>query len=121
MDLILLVGIIIGLTIFSIFNTFSNFTYEVKDGYIRIRWRALKYIPFRSIDVSISDIQEARPFVFEKDILAGARVWGKLFIKPGVVLVLKRRSIRYWFANRIYITPDNPNELITEIGQKNNR
>ncbi len=121
MDLILLVGIIIGLAIFSMFNTFSNFTYEVKDGYIRIRWKVLKYIPFRSIDIKISDIQETRPFVFEKDILAGARVWGKLFIKSGVVLVLKRRSIRYWFANRIYITPDNPDEFIAEISQKSNR
>ncbi len=40
----------------------------------------------------------------------GAHVWGNLFIKEGVIIVLKKGFIR-----NVYITPDEPYVFIEQL------
>ncbi|MBE0449141.1 MAG: hypothetical protein IBX64_13795 [Actinobacteria bacterium] len=115
--LILATLFFLGLAIVMIFYIFGSFTYEIREHSVCMKWELLKYIPFKSVKIDIDDILEARRYSFEKDI-AGADYFGNLLIKPGVILVLKRRRLTFSFIKRIYITPDNPDEFIARVNQK---
>ena len=108
--IILLYLAIAGCIIFSLLYVFSGFSYEIVEGKLSIKWTVLKYIPFGSKRVPISSIQDVRRFEFKKDILRGAYIGGNLFIKDGVLLILKEGVFK-----RVYITPDNPDDFIVNM------
>ena len=104
-----------AVVIFSILYVFSDFTYTISDGTLKMKWSILKFVFFGSRKVNIDNINEVKLFDFRKDILKGYDVFGNLLIKKGVVIILKKRSM---LLKRIYITPGNPDKFIEQINQE---
>jgi len=108
--IVIIVGILITLVLFSVLYVFSTFKYEVFGKDLTIRWKLLKYIPFNSRKIHVDNIQTINKFIFKKDTLYPTDIWGNLFIKKGFIVILEKG-----FIKRIYITPDNPDLLVDKI------
>jgi hypothetical protein len=91
---------------------FSSFSYRIYEDTLSLQWRILKYIPFGFHKIKLIDIQEARRFKLRDDLLSGAYIFGNLFTKRGVILILKRR---HFFMKKILITPDDPDTFIEKF------
>ena len=102
----IIIGALIGLIVFSTLYIFSTFNYEMSGNNLIIKWRLLKYIPFNSRRIDTNNIQSVKTFKFKEDILSPTDIWGNLFVKKGLIVILKEGFIR-----RIYITPDSPMTL----------
>ncbi len=109
-----LIVITIGLVIFFTFFVFARFSYEISHDYLRMRQRILIYIPFSFFRIKTKNIQEVRRFDFKKDVLSlrGFFIFGNLFRKKGVMIILRRWSFR---GRRIFISPENPDRFIKEM------
>jgi hypothetical protein len=78
-----------------------------------MQWRILVCIPFSFSKIKIENIQEIRRFDFKKDFFRGAYIFGNLIRRRGVIIVLKKRSL---LRKRIFITPENPDKFIEQVG-----
>lgn len=113
MNSYLLLVIATGVVLFSILYLFSSFSYQISEDSIVIQWKLLKYVPFNSRKIDIGNVREVRRFEFKKDILFGANLWGNLFTKEGVIVILKQG-----FFKRVYLTPEEPDKFIAIVGAR---
>ena len=111
-SLFCLIGITISLFIIFTVYIFARFSYHISQDYLRLRQRVLIFIPFSSFKIKTKKIKEVRRFNFKKDILRGGVIYGNVFRKKGVMIILKSWSIR---GKRIFITPENPDKFIEEM------
>lgn len=110
MNSYLLLVIATGVVLFSILYLFSSFSYQISQDSIVIQWKLLKYVPFNSRTIDISNVRQIRRFELKKDILFGANIWGNLFTKEGVIIILKEG-----FFKRVYLTPEEADKFIAEV------
>lgn len=115
MNSYVLLVIVAGVILFSILYLFSSFSYQISEDSIVIQWKLLKYVPFNSRKIDINNVREVRRFGFKKDILFGANIWGNLFTKEGVIIILNEG-----FFRRVYLTPEEPDKFIAKVGAKIN-
>jgi hypothetical protein len=108
----------IAFAIFLILYIFSNFSYKFSAKSVVMKWRILKFVPIGSREIDLEDIREARRFEFRKDILGGGFIFGNLFTKRGVLLVLRKRFLSFLYTKRIFVTPENPEEFINKIKER---
>jgi hypothetical protein len=76
-----------------------------------MRWYILKYLPFGYLKIPLSNIKEIKPFKL-KYLIRGGYVFGNIFTKRGVTLVLTKKI---YFTNNIFITPSEPDIFINKI------
>jgi len=93
----------------------SSFSYVISNNTLKMDWRILKYVRFASREINIDNIQEVRRFRLKQDLFGGGYVFGNLFIKAGVIIILKRRLL---FCSKVYITPKEPDIFIEQIINK---
>jgi hypothetical protein len=102
----------ITLVIFLTAYFFASFSYKISGNYLKMQWRILIYIPFNFFKIKLENIQEVKKSDLKRDLFSGALIFGNLFRRKGVIIVLKKRSL---FRKRIFITPENPDKFIEEI------
>lgn len=98
-----------GIILFAILYVYSTFSYDFNNGYIDIKWRLIKVIPFNRKTIRIENISD---ITFNKNI-TGVAIWGNLIRKKGVIIKLNKGIIK-----NIYITPDNPDDFIKQVKSK---
>ncbi len=81
---------------------------------MKIQRRILVYIPVNFCKIKIENIREIRRFDPRKDLLKGLNIFGNLFRKKGVIIILKRWS---WLVgwNRIFVSPEDPEKFIEQM------
>lgn len=104
----LTISLIIFLTVF----VFARFSYEISQDYLRMRQQIFIYIPFSFCKIKTKNIREVRRCDFKKDLLKGGYIFGNLFRKKGVMIILRRWSFR---GKRIFISPENPERFIEQM------
>jgi hypothetical protein len=98
---------LIGFAFFAALYVFASFSYELVDGCLVLRRKILAIIPFGCRRIPVSMIIEIRKFGAKRDWLRGAEIYGKLFLRPGVLIMLRKG-----FCRRIYVTPSEPDNFI---------
>ena len=89
------------------FYLFGSFTYDFSQDAVVVKRKIFFGIPYGQRTIRFVEIIEVRRFGNSRDWLLGAQVFGRLFFRPGVIVVTKRGLIR-----RIYLTPQQPDEFI---------
>jgi len=79
---------------------------------LKMQQRILIYIPFSFFKIKIENIQEVRRSDLKRDLFSGALVFGNLFRRKGVIIVLKKRAL---FRKKIFVSPENPEKFIEQI------
>ena len=102
----------IGLVIFLAVYVFARFSYKISGNYLKMQQRILIYIPFSFFKIKIENIQEVRRSDLKRDLFSGALVFGNLFRRKGVIIVLKKRAL---FRKKIFVSPENPEKFIEQI------
>ncbi len=95
-----------GISLFLAYFVFGRFSYEICDDTFVVKRKLFFFIPFGKKKIPFANIQEIRPLNGFWDALRGAEVYGNLFLRRGVLVVLKRG-----FFKRLFITPPNLKEL----------
>jgi len=113
-------SIILFMSFLYIFILFisSNFTYDIFETTIKMKWKIFKYILIGSRTIKIENIKEVEKFILRKDLFSGAYIYGnlsKIIKKYGVIIILKKRM---FFIKKFLVTPQNPDEFIKEINNK---
>jgi len=93
--------------LFLAFYVFGTFTSEIGHGCLILNRKIFRVIPFGRRSVQLSYITEVRRFDLRRDWFRGAEVFGNLFWRPGVLIILKKG-----FCRRIYLTPSEPDSFI---------
>jgi len=99
-----------GICLFFAYYLFGRFSYELHDQVLVVRRKILYFIPYGFRRIPISSIREIRRFGGWKDVLRGADMFGNLFLREGVIIILKDGIFR-----RIFITPEKPDEFIKRV------
>ena len=102
--------LVVGLALSAAYYLFGSFTYEFNEGGLVMRRKILGGIPFGSRALQFSDVKEVRRFGGAADWWRGADVYGRLFLQPGVLVIMRKGAVR-----RIYITPSQPDEFIRKL------
>jgi hypothetical protein len=102
-----------GISLLLAYFVFGRFSYEIRDSIFVVERRLFFFIPFGKRRIPIENIQEIRPLKGFWDVLRGAEVYGNLFLRRGVLVVLKRG-----FFKRLFITPPNVAELTNSLEQE---
>jgi hypothetical protein len=113
-DIYAAIFVAISLIIFSTLYIFATFSYKISENSIVMQWRILGCVPFATREIRTENIQEVRRFEL-KDLFSGVHVFGNLVTTKGVILVLKKRII---FVKKIFITPDNPDGFVQQLGKQ---
>lgn len=102
----------ISLVIFLTVYFFASFSYKISGNYLKMQQRILIYIPFYFFKIKIENIQEVKRSDLKRDLFSGALIFGNLFRRKGVIIVLKRRFL---FRKKIFITLKNSQKFIEQI------
>lgn len=97
----------------------ADFSYHFEGDYLLMKWRILKYLPFRTFKLRLIDIMDVRRS--SPDDVFWSLVVGNIFlVHKGVTFLLKRTFYAgiAVFTKKIVITPRNPDEFIEEITSK---
>jgi hypothetical protein len=78
--------------------------------------KILGIIPFGRRSIPVAMIMEIRKFGAKWDWLRGAEIYGKLFLRPGVLIILRKG-----FCRRLYITPSEPDDFIELLQMARNK
>jgi len=103
---------------FIVFYVFSRVSYDVDDNFIKIHRRVLKYFSAGSILIELGSIEDIRIYRARDDFLSPWLIWGNVFIRKGVMIILKRRRFIY---KKIFITPSDPDDFISQVKHRLNR
>ncbi len=104
----------ISLAVLLVVYVFASFSYNISEDYLKMRRRILIYVPFSFLTIRIENIEEVRGFDLKKDLLTAVLIFGNVFRRKGVIVVLKRR---FPFWKKIFITPENPQKFIEQINR----
>ncbi len=107
-----LIVITMSLVVFLTVYVFASFSYQISQDRLKMKRRILVYIPVNCCKIKIKNIQEVRRFDLRKDLPRGGYIFGNLFRKKGVIIILKRWSL---FGKRMFISPENPEKFIEQI------
>jgi hypothetical protein len=94
----------------------ATFTYEFVNGGLRLRWNILARLPFARRTIPFAEIADVRGR--QRGDMFGAYVFGKTYQHNTVVLVLRRRFVRFAFAKRVLITPADPAAFVAELRRR---
>ena len=97
---------------------FSNFTYDILETSIKMKWKILKFILIGSRTIKIENIREVKKIILKKDLFSGGYIYGnvlKILKKNGVVIILKKRM---FLIKKFFISPQNPDEFIEQLNKK---
>jgi hypothetical protein len=117
-DLVIVATLVVaGITLILAFYVRATFAYSISERSLTLRWRILGKVPFASRRIELTDIQEARTFRRESDLLGGF-IFGNIPRKRVVTVLLRRRFLRFFLMKRVFITPDEPESFLTELHQR---
>ncbi len=106
----------LSLLLLLILYVFSNFVYRPRKDMLLMKWRILGVIPYACRKVPLEEIEDARECSLNTDFADGY-LFGNAFHKRKVILILKRRKLRFLFIKKIIITPEKPGQLISELNE----
>ena len=118
----LLIGGLVALFIVGqcICVVWANFSYVISDGYLKMRWRILRYVPvpFYAWSINLSEISDVRRRDPARDTLwtfpwRGIAVYGNLTLTRGLIITLKRRF--QFIYKHVYVNPANPDEFMQRL------
>ena len=113
--IILTILVLVGCSIFAILYVLPSFSYEIGKDFLRMKMKIFRYVPFDFWKIRIDDIQEARRSEAKLDLLKEGVIFGNLFARRGIILILKKSALRFLYRRKVWITPENPEEFLAEI------
>jgi hypothetical protein len=105
--MIKLIFYLIVILLFLIYYVFGKFAYKVQNRHIIVQRTILGILPFGTRSIPFSEIKDIRRYGRKGDWVRGADVYGNLFWKPAVLIILKNG-----FFRRVFITPSSTDEFI---------
>jgi len=109
----LVLVVALGCVTLCVTNVFATFNYTIDRTHLTISWRILSRVPFNSRSIRLAAVAQVRRFERFPDHLFVGSVWGNLFVKPGIILTLRKGLFR-----RIYLTPRQPDEFMRELNAR---
>jgi len=102
---------------FLFFYPLATFRYRIAEGAIEMEWIVLGFIRISRKRFDLEEIENAGTTTFLQCLWAarGFHVFGNIFARRGVAIILKKRVLWTSFGKTIYVTPRDPESFISQV------
>jgi len=102
---------------FLFFYPLATFRYTIAEGVIEMEWIVLGFIRISRKRFDLERVESAGTTTFLRCLWPGRgfHVFGNIFARQGVALILKRGVLWSSFGKIIYVTPRDPESFISQV------
>ena len=99
------------------FYPLAIFRYRIAGGAIEMDWTVFGFIPVSRKRFDLEQVESAGNTTFLRCLWTGRgfHVFGNIFARRGVAIILKRGVVWTSFGKTIYVTPRDPEAFISQV------
>ena len=113
----LVIGALLAAGYFLLFYPLATFRYRVADRTIEVQWIVLGFIPVSRRKIGLDQVEGMTVTPFLRCLWSGKgfHVFGNVFARRGVAILLKKGVLWTSFGKTVYVTPRDPGAFMAEV------
>jgi len=102
---------------FLFFFPLASFRYRVTGGRIELEWIVFGFLRVSRRTIGLAEVEDARVTSFVRCVTSGSgfHVFGNVFARRGVALLLRKGVLWFSFGRIVYISPRDPDAFVAEV------